>query len=146
MIVGASRAVCAAKQTPAGNGNWNEDLKINLQNLQRVNTQTHGTRSLASSLFFLAKELERTRSLSRLGTVAPDQQMSSREQHGRLGMSAWASRYVLLWEWGESATKFTMNVSNKTSCFRSKIPTTESSFRQSRPDRSSSFQKSSLDE
>ena len=36
--------------------------------------------------------------------------------------TAWASRYVLLYEWGESATKFTMNVSIKTSCFRSKIP------------------------
>ena len=51
--------------------------------------------------------------------------------------TAWASRYLLLCEWGESATKFTMNVSFKTSCFRSKIPT-ESSCRQSRPDRSSS--------
>ena len=51
--------------------------------------------------------------------------------------TAWASRYVLLFEWGESATKFTMNVSIKTSCFRSKTPT-ESSCRQSRPDRSSS--------
>ena len=27
----------AAKQTTAGNGNWHEDLKINLQMLQRVN-------------------------------------------------------------------------------------------------------------
>ena len=53
--------------------------------------------------------------------------------------SAWASRYVLLFEWGESATKFTMNVSIdiKTSCFRSKTPN-ESSCRQSRLDRSSS--------
>ena len=52
--------------------------------------------------------------------------------------TAWTSRYVLLCEWGESATKFTMNVSIKlTSCFRSKTPT-ESSCRQSRPDRSSS--------
>ena len=51
--------------------------------------------------------------------------------------TAWASRYVLFCEWGESATKFTMNVSIKTSCFRSKTPT-ESSCRQSRPDRSSS--------
>ena len=51
--------------------------------------------------------------------------------------TAWASRYVLLCEWGESATKFTINVSIKTSCFRSKTPT-ESSCRQSRPDRSSS--------
>ena len=51
--------------------------------------------------------------------------------------TAWASRHVLLCEWGESATKFTMNVSIKTSCFRSKTPT-ESSCRQSRPDRSSS--------
>ena len=33
---------------------------------------------------------------------------------------AWTSRDdVLLCEWGESATKFTMNVSIKTSCFRS---------------------------
>ena len=51
--------------------------------------------------------------------------------------TAWASQYVLLCEWGESATKFTMNVSIRTSCFRSKTPT-ESSCRQSRPDRSSS--------
>ena len=51
--------------------------------------------------------------------------------------TAWAFRYVLLCEWGESATKFTMNVSIKTSCFRSKTPT-ESSCRLSRPDRSSS--------
>ena len=51
--------------------------------------------------------------------------------------TAWACRYVLLCEWGESATKFTMNVSIKTSCFRSKTPT-ESSCRQSRPDRGSS--------
>ena len=51
--------------------------------------------------------------------------------------TAWAPRYVLLCKWGESATKFTMNVSIKTSCFRSKTPT-ESSCRQSRPDRSSS--------
>ena len=51
--------------------------------------------------------------------------------------TAWAPRYVLLCEWGESATKFTINVSIKTSCFRSKTPT-ESSCRQSRPDRSSS--------
>ena len=42
--------------------------------------------SLTSSLFFFAKELERTSSLSRLGTVVPDQRLSSREQHGRLGM------------------------------------------------------------
>ena len=53
------------------------------------------------------------------------------------GHSRWASRYVLLCEWGESATKFTMNVSIKTSCFRSNT-STESSCRQSRPDRSSS--------
>ena len=51
--------------------------------------------------------------------------------------TAWASRYVLLCEWGESATKFNMNVSIKTSCFLSKTPT-ESSCRQSRPDRGSS--------
>ena len=51
--------------------------------------------------------------------------------------TAWASRYVLFCEWGESATKFTMNVNIKTFCFRSKTPT-ESSCRQSRPDRSSS--------
>ena len=51
--------------------------------------------------------------------------------------TAWASWYVLLCEWGESATKFTMNVSIKRYCFRSKTPT-ESSCRQSRPDRSSS--------
>ena len=51
--------------------------------------------------------------------------------------TAWASRYVLLCERGESATKFAMNVSIKTPCFRSKTPT-ESSCRQSRPDRSSS--------
>ena len=48
--------------------------------------------------------------------------------------TAWAARYVLLCLWGESATKFTMNVSIKTSCFRSKTPP-ESSCRQSRPDR-----------
>ena len=54
-----------------------------------------------------------------------------------LERTAWGTRYVLLCEWGESATKFTMNVSIKTSCFRSKTPT-ESSCRQSRPDRSSS--------
>ena len=51
--------------------------------------------------------------------------------------TTWASRYVLLCEWGESATKFTMNMSIKTPCFRSKTPT-ESSCRQSRPDQSSS--------
>ena len=51
--------------------------------------------------------------------------------------TAWASRYMLLCERGESATKLTINVSIKTSCFRSKTPT-ESSCRQSRPDRSSS--------
>ena len=34
-------------------------------------------------LFFLLKELERTSSLSQLGTAAPDR---GREQHGRLGM------------------------------------------------------------
>ena len=45
--------------------------------------------------------------------------------------------YVLLCEWGESATKFTMNVSIKMSCFRSKTPT-ESSCRRSRLNRSSS--------
>ena len=48
--------------------------------------------------------------------------------------TAWASRYVLLCEWGESGTKFTMSVTFKTSCFRSKTPT-ESSCRQSRSDR-----------
>ena len=42
--------------------------------------------TLTSSLFFWGKELERTSSLSRLGTVAPDRRLSSREQHGRLGM------------------------------------------------------------
>ena len=51
--------------------------------------------------------------------------------------TAWASRYVLVCEWGESSTKITMNVSIKTSCFRSKTPTV-SSCRQSRPDRSCS--------
>ena len=51
--------------------------------------------------------------------------------------AARASRYVLLCEWEERATKFTMNVSIKTSCFQSKTPA-ESSCRQSRPDRSSS--------
>ena len=51
--------------------------------------------------------------------------------------TAWASRYVLLCERGESAAKFTMNVSINTSWFRSKTPT-EPSCRQSRPDRSSS--------
>ena len=52
--------------------------------------------------------------------------------------TAWASRYVLLCEWGESTNgKLTMNVSIKTSCFRSKTHL-ESSCRQSRPDRSSS--------
>ena len=75
-------------------------------------------------VFFLANELERTSSLSRLGPVA----RSTIELEG----IAWASRYVLLCEWGESATKFTMNVSIKTYCFRSKTPT-ESSCRQSRP-------------
>ena len=49
----------------------------------------------------------------------------------------WASRYVLLCEWGGSSTKFTMNLSIKTSCFRSKTPT-ESSCQQSWPDRSCS--------
>ena len=43
-------------------------------------------------VFFLAKELEWTRSLSRLGTVAPDRRLSLREQHGRLSMC--------LCEWG----------------------------------------------
>ena len=82
-------------------------------------------------LFFfgLRLELERTSSLSRLGPVA----RSTIELEG----TAWASWCVLLCEWGESATKFTMNVSTKTSCFRRKTPT-ESSCRQSRPDRSSS--------
>ena len=51
--------------------------------------------------------------------------------------SAWAFRYVLLCCLRESAAKFTMNVSIKTSRFRSKTPT-ESSCRQTRPDRSSS--------
>ena len=105
-----------------------EDLKINLQMLQRVRLDAW-YQSLTSSLFFLANELERTSSLSRLGPVA----RSTIE----LKETAWASRYVLLCEWGESATKFTMNVSIKTSCFRSKTPT-ESSCRPSRPDRSSS--------
>ena len=44
--------------------------------------------------------------------------------------TAWASRYVLLCEWeGRTTAKLTMNVSIKTSCFRSKTPT-ESSCRQ----------------
>ena len=84
---------------------------------------------LTSSLFFLANELSRTSSLSRLGPVA----RSTIELEG----TAWASRYVLRCERGESATKFTMNVSIKASFFRSKTPT-ESSCRQSKPDRSSS--------
>ena len=87
--------------------------------------------SLTSSLFFLAKELGQTSSLSRPGIVAMAR--STIELEG----TAWASRHVLLCEWGDSATKFTMNVSIKTSCFRSKTPP-ESSCRQSRPDRSSS--------
>ena len=62
-------------------------------------------------------------SLSRLGTRST---RSTIELEG----TARASRYVLLCEWGESATKFTMNVSIKTSCFRSRTPT-ESSCRQS---------------
>ena len=36
-----------------------------------------------------------------------------------------ASRYAPLCQWGESATKFTMNVSMKTSCFRSRTPMSE---------------------
>ena len=67
--------------------------------------------SLTPSLFFLANELERTNSLSRLGPAA----RSTIELEG----TAWAFRYVLLCEWAESATKFTMNVNIKTSCFRS---------------------------
>ena len=39
----------------------------------------------------LAKELERTSSLSRLGTIAPDLRLSSRVQHGRLGMCLFVS-------------------------------------------------------
>ena len=51
--------------------------------------------------------------------------------------TARASRYVLLREGGGGTTKFTTNVSSKTSFFRSKTPT-ESSCRQRKPDRSSS--------
>ena len=88
----------------------------------------HGTSQLPlRCFFFLAKELVRTSSLSRLGTVAPDRRL--REQHG---VSVCASC-----EWGQSATKLTMNVSIKTSCFRSKTPT-ESSCRRSMPDRNPS--------
>ena len=38
-------------------------------------------------VFSLAKEFEQTNSLSRLGTVAPDRRLSSREQHGRVMIS-----------------------------------------------------------
>ena len=47
--------------------------------------------SLTSSLFFLAKELERKSSFLRLGTEAPDRRLSSREEHGRLGMCFFVS-------------------------------------------------------
>ena len=73
------------------------------------------------------------RSLLRLGTVAI-------APHRWLMGAAWASRYVLLCEWWESkfnSAKLTMNVSIKTSCFRSKTHP-ESNCRQSRPDRRSS--------
>ena len=70
---------------------WQEDLKNNLANVAKSQYLGAWYQSLTSSLFFLAKELERTSSLSRLGTVAPDRRLSSREQHGRLGMCFFVS-------------------------------------------------------
>ena len=54
--------------------------------------------SPTSSLFFLAKELERTSLLLRLGTVAPDWRLSSREQHGHLGMCFFVSGERVLYQ------------------------------------------------
>ena len=55
-----------------------------------------GYQSLISSLFFLANELERTSSLSRLGPVAPDRRLSWKEQHGRLCMCFFVSEERVL--------------------------------------------------
>ena len=66
-------------------------LENNLAHVAKSQCLNAWYQSLTSSLFFLAKELEWTSSLSRLGTVAPDRRLSSRKQHGRLGMCLFVS-------------------------------------------------------
>ena len=73
----------------AGNGNWHKDLKNNLADVAKSQYLDAWYQSLTSSLVFSAKELESTRSLSRLGTVTPDRRL--REQHGRLRMCFFVS-------------------------------------------------------
>ena len=113
----------------AGNRNWHEDLKIILQMLQIVNTETHGTSHLPLRRSFWQRNLSKQVRLAAW----------LRSARSTIEGTAWASRYVLLCncELGESVTKFTTNVSIKTSCFRSKTPTESSCLPESGPDRSS---------
>ena len=70
------------------------ELARGLENIQVANVAKSQYfdawyQSLTHSLFVLAKEFERTRSLSWLSTVAPDRRL--REQHGRLGVCFFVS-------------------------------------------------------
>ena len=114
-------------------------LENNLANVAKSQYLDALCQSLISSLFFLAEAQELAQN---------EFAFSAWHRCAMAGLTieleetAWASRYVLLCEWGPRGRecyhlKFTKNVSIKTSCFRSKTPT-DSSCRQSRPYRGSS--------